>query len=92
MAVCKICGGEMLGHIGCKIGTCTCKGKSYPRIKFGAEKDLEACFGEDDICPDCFAPYGSFHHYGCDMEECPVCGEAVYGDCSCDLIYPDLEE
>ena len=28
MAVCKICGGEMLEHVGCKVETCICKGKS----------------------------------------------------------------
>ena len=37
MAICKICGGEMLEHVGCKIGICNCNGKSYPRIIFGAE-------------------------------------------------------
>ena len=40
MAICKICGGEMLEHVGCKIGICNCNGKSYPRIIFGAEKGL----------------------------------------------------
>ena len=63
-----------------------------PRIIFGAEKRFEDVFGEDDICPDCFAPFGSFHHLGCDIEECPVCGEAIYGDCECQLILPDLAD
>lgn len=40
MAICKICGGEMLERVGCKIGICNCNGKSYPRIIFGAEKGL----------------------------------------------------
>ena len=92
MAICKICGGEMLEHVGCKIGICNCNGKSYPRIIFGAEKRFEDVFGEDDICPDCFAPFGSFHHLGCEIEECPVCGEAIYGDCECQLILPDLAD
>lgn len=92
MAVCEICSGEMLEHVGCKVGTCTCKGKSYARIKFGYEKGMETYYGDGDICPDCFAPFGNFHHYGCDMEECPVCGETIYGDCPCELVFSDLEE
>ena len=40
MAICKICGGEMLERVGCKIGICNCNGKSYPRIIFGAEKTI----------------------------------------------------
>ena len=80
MAICKICGGEMLEHVGCKIGICNCNGKSYPRIIFGAEKRFEDVFVEDD------------HHLGCDIEECPVCGEAIYGDCECQLILPDLAD
>ena len=63
MAICKICGGEMLEHVGCKIGICNCNGKSYPRIIFGAEKRFE-----------------------------DVCGEAIYGDCECQLILPDLAD
>lgn len=31
-------------------------------------------------------------HLGCDIEECPVCGEAIYGDCECQLILPDLAD
>ena len=92
MAICEICGGEMLERVGCKIGICDCNGKSYPRIRFGAEKRFEDVFGEEDSCPDCLAPFGSFHHFGCDIEECPVCGEAIYGDCKCDLVFPDLED
>lgn len=54
MAVCDICGGEMLEHVGCKVGTCICKGKSYARIKFGCEKGMGTYYGDGDICPDCF--------------------------------------
>lgn len=54
MAVCDICGGEMLEHVGCKVETCICKGKSYARIKFGCEKGMGTYYGDGDICPDCF--------------------------------------
>lgn len=90
MARCTICDGEMLEHVGCKIGICKCKGIIYPRKKFGEEDELNTFFGEDDICPDCCAPYGNFHHYGCDMEVCPVCGSPFYGDCKCDVSFSTL--
>lgn len=36
----------------------------------------------DDTCPDCLAPTGSFHHPGCDKEECPRChAQALSCDC-----------
>ena len=92
MAICEICGKEMLERVSCKIGICNCDGKSYPRIRFGAEKRFQDVFGEADYCPDCLTPFGSFHHFGCGMEECPVCEEAIYGDCECHLFFPDLEE
>lgn len=92
MARCKICDGEMLEHVGCKIETCKCEGIVYPRIKFGAEEEHEGFFGAGDICPDCFAPFGSFHHYACDMEVCPVCGNIIYGNCKCDLSFSDLKD
>ena len=81
----------MLNRVGCKVGICDCNGKSYPRIRFGTEKRFEGVFGDDDCCPDCLAPFESFHHFGCDIEECPVCREAIYGDCECHLVFPDLE-
>ncbi|MBO1695244.1 hypothetical protein [[Clostridium] symbiosum] len=92
MAICKICGGEMLNYVGCKVGIIKYKGKEYPRVKFGEETGPYALFGEGDHCCDCYAPFGSFHHYGCDREECPICGEIIYGACDCDFVVPDLEE
>lgn len=29
--------------------------------------------GEEERCPDCGAKAGGFHHFGCDIENCPVC-------------------
>ena len=35
-------------------------------------------------CHDCKAPTGTFHHPGCDVEECPVCGYQTI-TCGCDI-------
>jgi hypothetical protein len=41
-----------------------------PRIKFGdAESDADW-----DTCGDCGVERGQYHHRGCDLEPCPVCG------------------
>lgn len=36
----------------------------------------------DRKCPDCKAPPGGLHHFGCDTEECPECHLQAIG-CEC---------
>lgn len=72
MAKCKQCNQEMLDSVGClpkiKIG-----GRIYERIKYGDpvhDKDIRT----DIHCHDCEVSSGMYHHFGCDMERCPICG------------------
>lgn len=46
----------------------------YRRILY---KDKEGHF-----CHDCNVAPGQFHHLGCDMERCPICGEQLIS-CGC---------
>ena len=37
---------------------------------------------EDGRCHDCGIKHGGIHHYGCDVERCPICGGQLIG-CDC---------
>lgn len=85
MAICEFCKTEMLDHKGC-----TCERlfnyddmKYYDRIKVGDPNDLLPV-KPGEFCHDCGAPYGAFHHPGCDSERCPRCGEQLF-ICECDI-------
>ncbi len=43
------------------------KGIEYPRIKHSGKND----------CYDCGCKTNEVHDLGCDLEECPVCGEQL---------------
>ena len=48
------------------------EGQALERIAFGEE----SCWSEGEVateCHDCGVEGGSFHHFRCDMEQCPVC-------------------
>lgn len=50
-------------------------------------------FGREDIhggtkfakCPDCATPLDGIHHFLCDWEQCPRCGEQLLG-CDCEVM------
>ena len=55
-------------------------GEDWPRVRYGAEQDPEVDAAL--LCHDCRAAAGQYHAVGCDMEECPCCGEqAIMCDC-----------
>lgn len=44
-------------------------------------------------CHDCGISEGQIHHYGCDMEECPFCGEQLIScQCAYRMLYIDVRE
>lgn len=81
MALCYYCGKDMSEANGCDCDTLLIfidKWREFPRIKYGDKGDL---FGEgvskDKRCGDCNCKVGYFHHWGCDGEACPECGEQL---------------
>lgn len=42
---------------------------------------------EENTCGDCGVKEGELHEYGCDMEDCPFCGDQLLG---CDCMYKEL--
>jgi len=39
----------------------------------------------DVPCGDCNAKAGEYHHFGCDLEYCPACGEQI-AFCDCQIV------
>ena len=55
-------------------------GAEWPRVRYGDEKDDWGA--SDHSCHDCRAAAGQFHAVGCDVEQCPRCGEqAIMCEC-----------
>lgn len=79
MAICDICGQEMSA-----VDTCF---HFVGAIPYGEEKR----FGtppKGERCHDCGVKKGGYHHSGCDMEECPNCGEQLIS-CDCGRVCLD---
>lgn len=78
MAKCEFCNQDMLTAAGCVYDLAVIAKKKYKRIRVGEPLDWR----QSGRCGDCNAAPGELHHYGCDMEVCPVCGEQ-FAFCDC---------
>jgi len=85
MAKCEVCKREMLTACGCVNGRIQANGKLYPRIKMGMPGDFYFGAEPQERCSDCGAKNGYPHHWGCDAERCPSCGDQLI-ICDCENV------
>ena len=78
MVMCDYCEQEMMRADGCIDAPIVIDGCSYPPVRFGDER-LPWVMSR---CGDCNVLRGQIHHHGCDIEECPACGDQSIG-CDC---------
>jgi hypothetical protein len=81
MSICQRCDREMLDTVSCRADPFTADGRSYQPVRWGEENRL-TCWRAATPCGDCFTPIGGAHHPGCDLEECPACGDQLIS-CGC---------
>jgi hypothetical protein len=81
VAVCEVCGGEMMEEISCRSDPIIIEGRAYEPIRWGEERRPKH-LPQPDVCSDCSAPLGGVHHPGCCVERCPAClGQALWCPC-----------
>lgn len=69
----------------CTVTAIPLTGRSFERLVLGAESQ-EWWLGVEPPaeCHDCNVVAGQLHHLGCDMEQCPNCGNQLL-TCGCAL-------
>jgi hypothetical protein len=71
MAVCDVCGQEMLLYRSCTLERVILADGSYKRRRYSPGRGSRGV--KPPVCGDCGTPRDGFHHPGCDMEACPRC-------------------
>ena len=93
MASCQYCNQEMLLASSCTVKVLHRSRVAFPLPAFGAEARHPTPKGWSGRCHDCGVVLGGFHHLGCDMAECPRCGDQLFAcDCRFDEDGDNLED
>ena len=86
MAFCNFCHQDTEDAAGCVPFGITYDGVEYERIKVGEAGDYYEEIAHAE-CRRCGAKAGYYHHFGCEMETCPLCNDFLKW-CGC----VDLDE
>lgn len=79
MAVCDYCTQEMMTADTCTDAPIVIDGVPYQPVPYGREIGWGRA---QQRCGDCLVLPGRVHHHGCDVEECPACGQqSITCDC-----------
>ncbi len=84
-AICKDCGQDMMAADAC---TKTRLLFTDNQIK---ERNTEHFEEPSGRCHDCNIKHGEVHHWGCDVERCPICGLQLISCDHCENIVMALE-
>lgn len=79
------CGQEMAPGSGCTANAIHLGGRPEDDdASYAARIPYDGSWSREGTthCPDCNAGTGEFHHMGCDVERCPICGSQLIG-CEC---------
>jgi len=81
VATCGICTQEMTYAWTCDRTRLHRDGSSVPLLRWWRE-DHPGPAGRSGRCPHCAVFQGGFHHLGCPLGLCPLCGQPLDG-CPC---------
>jgi hypothetical protein len=83
MTTCDVCLDEVNNSDGCTPVQLALLNGVFERVPYGMESRFSRRRKPKTVCGDCGVLPFFFHHFGCDMEECPDCGGQQIGcDCS----------